>query len=106
MKCIVPATVSFVLLIFGCSEMKQAEEASPGFQPRSSPASALTCPVSGKPAQKEVSYEYQGKTIHFCCKDCLEPFKKDPEKYLAASRKAQEPAKPQPANLLEGSHSK
>jgi YHS domain-containing protein len=25
---------------------------------------------------------YQGKTIGFCCEDCIGDFKKDPEKYM------------------------
>lgn len=25
---------------------------------------------------------YQGKRVHFCCADCREEFKKDPEKYI------------------------
>ena len=29
-----------------------------------------------------VTYLYQGKTIGFCCEDCVPQFKKDPEKYM------------------------
>jgi len=29
--------------------------------------------------------EYNGKIYHFCCPDCLESFKKDPEKYIKAA---------------------
>jgi len=28
-----------------------------------------------------LSYTYQGKTYHFCSKNCLQHFKDDPEKY-------------------------
>lgn len=35
-------------------------------------------------ADPKVTYEYKGKTYHFCCKDCVAEFKKDPEKYSAA----------------------
>jgi YHS domain-containing protein len=29
-----------------------------------------------------VTYLYQGKTIGFCCEDCIPQFQKDPEKYM------------------------
>jgi len=29
------------------------------------------------------TYVYKGKTIGFCCPDCIDEFKKDPEKYMA-----------------------
>ena len=28
--------------------------------------------------------EYQGKVYHICCAECIETFKKDPEKYVKA----------------------
>ena len=40
------------------------------------------CPVSGDKVGK-TTFEYQGKRYHFCCKDCVKDFKKDPEKYIA-----------------------
>jgi YHS domain-containing protein len=30
-----------------------------------------------------VTYQYKGKIIGFCCPDCVDTFKKDPEKYMA-----------------------
>ena len=44
-----------------------------------------TCPVSGETFNKSDgndSMEYKGKTYYFCCADCMEKFKKDPEKYI------------------------
>jgi YHS domain-containing protein len=29
-----------------------------------------------------VTYLYKGQTIGFCCPDCIDEFKKDPEKYM------------------------
>ncbi len=29
-----------------------------------------------------VTYIYKGQTIGFCCPDCIDEFKKDPEKYM------------------------
>jgi len=40
------------------------------------------CPVMGGEAQKNVNYEYKGKMYYFCCPNCVETFKKDPEKYI------------------------
>jgi YHS domain-containing protein len=42
------------------------------------------CPVLGGPASKDISYEYEGKTYYFCCAVCIDAFKADPEKYIAA----------------------
>jgi YHS domain-containing protein len=40
------------------------------------------CPVEGGKVNPKYTYVYQGKTIGFCCGDCLPEFKKDPEKYM------------------------
>ena len=32
---------------------------------------------------KNVHTEYKGKKVYFCCSDCIEGFKKNPEKYIA-----------------------
>ena len=40
------------------------------------------CPVSGEDVDpKGKTVVYKGQTIGFCCEDCVEPFKKNPEKY-------------------------
>jgi YHS domain-containing protein len=52
---------------------------------KSSEDETVKCPVSGKEIKKseaKSSYEYEGKTIYFCCDNCKEAFVKDPEKYL------------------------
>lgn len=38
-----------------------------------------------------VTATYKGVTYHFCCKACIKPFNKDPEKYIKAL--AADPAK-------------
>jgi Cu+-exporting ATPase len=48
-------------------------------------ATNLICPVTGENADPDVSYAYNGTTYHFCCEGCIAKFKKDPEKYIAAS---------------------
>jgi YHS domain-containing protein len=42
------------------------------------------CAVEGKDhdVDPKVTTTYKGKTIGFCCRDCIEEFEKDPEKYM------------------------
>jgi YHS domain-containing protein len=40
------------------------------------------CPVMGGTINKELYVDYQGQRVYFCCPACVEPFKKEPEKYL------------------------
>jgi len=43
------------------------------------------CPVSGEEidgSMMKAVYEYEGKVYNFCCADCIDEFKKDPEKYI------------------------
>lgn len=40
------------------------------------------CPVGGEKIDLAVFTEYQGKRVYFCCEGCIEPFKKEPEKYV------------------------
>ena len=54
------------------------------------------CPVQGEDIDPDVTTTYKGKTVAFCCKDCIDEFKKDPEKYMkqiAADNKKAEDAK-------------
>jgi YHS domain-containing protein len=43
------------------------------------------CPVSGEKIEQQgqYAYEYKGKVYNFCCSNCLEEFKKNPEKYIS-----------------------
>ena len=44
-----------------------------------------TCVVSGDELGEmgdPVIYQHNGREVRFCCKDCIEDFNKDPEKYL------------------------
>lgn len=44
----------------------------------------ITCPVSGEKVLKSEAagpYSYKGEDVYFCCNDCLEKFKADPEKF-------------------------
>ena len=41
-----------------------------------------TCPVKGGSIDKAIYTKYQGKRVYFCCQECMDEFKADPEKYL------------------------
>jgi YHS domain-containing protein len=47
------------------------------------PKIQVTCPVSGKPIDKKVSIEKDGKKVYFCCEKCPAMYEKDPAKYAA-----------------------
>lgn len=55
-------------------------------QPAQTPAADkpvnTKCPILGEAIDPKITTTYQGKTIAFCCKDCIDDFKKDPEKYM------------------------
>ena len=42
------------------------------------------CAVEGKDhdVDPKVTTVYKGKTIGFCCRDCIDEFNKDPEKFV------------------------
>ena len=42
-----------------------------------------TCPVMGGVINKNVSTEYEGKKVYFCCPGCIGKFEEKPEKYIA-----------------------
>jgi len=48
--------------------------------------SSDVCIVSGeKLGADAVSYKYLNQNVKFCCQDCEQAFKKDPEKYLQSA---------------------
>ena len=40
------------------------------------------CPVMAGKIDEKIYADYKGKRVFFCCKDCQEKFKADPEKYM------------------------
>ena len=42
------------------------------------------CGMTVDPADAGGQFDYSGRTYYFCCEHCLEKFRADPEKYLAA----------------------
>ncbi|HZC34315.1 MAG TPA: YHS domain-containing protein [Chthoniobacterales bacterium] len=74
-----------------CTISAFAADPNPSPSPSAAPSAQTSakavntvCPVSGDTVGdigKPVYTEYQGKTIAFCCKDCLKKFNKYPDKY-------------------------
>ena len=71
----------FALLI-GFSALALAEDKPKKDDPKA-PINKF-CAVEGEdhPVDPKVTYEYKGKLIGFCCADCIDTFKKDPDKYM------------------------
>jgi len=47
----------------------------------SKPVNTL-CPLTGEKIDPAVTTQYKGKTVAFCCADCIKDFNKDPAKYM------------------------
>jgi YHS domain-containing protein len=45
------------------------------------PRVQTSCPMSGKPINKEAFVEQDGKKVYFCCNDCKAEYQKEPAKY-------------------------
>jgi YHS domain-containing protein len=56
--------------------------AGPTTAPSTQPVNKYCAVNKDEKINPKVTYEYQGKTIGFCCEDCIPDFKKDPEKYM------------------------
>ncbi|HET9376239.1 MAG TPA: YHS domain-containing protein [Chthoniobacterales bacterium] len=90
MLALVAATASLSAFAADPSPAPSAS-AAPSAQ-TSSKAVNTVCPVSGDTVGdvgKPVYAQYQGKTIAFCCKDCLKKFNKNPDKYGSLALKNQ-----------------
>ena len=48
------------------------------------------CPVMGGDARKDIYSIHDGKIYHFCCPACVPEFRKDPAKFIAKLRPAEE----------------
>jgi len=47
------------------------------------PKVQVTCPVSGEPVDPDVTVDYKGEKVAFCCGGCVKKFKADPDAYKA-----------------------
>ena len=65
----------------------KSDPKKPVTQPATQPAKPVNknCAVEqDHEADAKVTYAWNGKTYAFCCKDCIDEFKKNPEKYKNA----------------------
>jgi YHS domain-containing protein len=74
------------LTVLGIDALVYAADAdkpapAPSTQPAAKPVNTK-CPVTGEEIDPKIITTYQGKAIAFCCKDCIDDFKKSPEKYI------------------------
>jgi YHS domain-containing protein len=53
------------------------------------------CPVKKIESKQIYHYDLNGKTYHFCCRECQDEFEAHPEKYGAKADKPKDPA-PEP----------
>lgn len=63
------------------AEHAEHQQSSATTQPTTKPANTI-CPVTGEEINPAITTTYQGKTVAFCCKDCIEAFEKNPDKYM------------------------
>lgn len=47
------------------------------------PVNKMCATMHEHPVDPKVTIVHEGKTIGFCCADCIPEFKKDPAKYMA-----------------------
>mgnify|MGYP001566155610 CR=1 FL=1 len=75
-----------LILLNGCKNSEH-EHAATTTEPAKEAASAAIeqtiCPVMEMKIDKNVFVEYKGKKVYFCCPDCIDKFKAEPEKYAA-----------------------
>lgn len=57
---------------------------APATQPAAEPVNKMCAVEQEHEANPKVTHTYQEKVYAFCCKDCIETFKKNPEKYKNA----------------------
>jgi YHS domain-containing protein len=55
-------------------------EAAPEAE-KAPPKAQTVCPVMGGEINKDIFADHEGKRVYFCCKACVETFKKDAAKY-------------------------
>ena len=78
----------------GAMESQKAAETEHGMgEPGKHVPGAPVCPVSGHDATSEtaVVIQYEGKEVRLCCQDCVEPFNKEPAKYMAKLESSEAP---------------
>lgn len=72
MKVLSSILLIFAVAVFTASPTLAADKAK----------TQTVCPMSGKPINKEVYVDQDGKRVYFCCLDCVKEFKADPAKSM------------------------
>jgi YHS domain-containing protein len=65
------------------------------------PDKLTTCPVSGDKLGemgKPFTFEYKGREVKLCCKDCKKDFDKEPAKYIKKIEEADKAPAKEPKN--------
>lgn len=50
-------------------------------QPTTRPVNKMCAVMGDHPVDERVTIQHEGKTIGFCCEDCIPTFKENPSKY-------------------------
>lgn len=88
--CVVGSGASFACEL--CGSHTIAHEGHEHHDEKAVSPAVEVCPVSGDvlKGDEKYTYEYKGTTYRFCCPQCVEEFKKDPEKYIDKMKKKDE----------------
>jgi hypothetical protein len=80
---LVMASVLVAATVVGVAMGDHHEKApGPATTQSSAPVNKFCAVMKEHDADPEVFVIHEGKKIAFCCKDCIDPFKEDPAKYL------------------------
>ena len=79
---VVVAAVGFGALYSAGSRAGQAPASTKPAAATSRPVNTMCLVMPDNKIDPAVTYEYKGKVYGFCCKPCIDEFKKDPEKYV------------------------
>ena len=71
-----------LVILPGCKKKEQPAAPATVKQAASAAIEQTICPVMAGPVNKSIFTDYQGKKVYFCCAQCLDTFKADPNKYV------------------------
>ncbi|MHC4712751.1 MAG: YHS domain-containing protein [Planctomycetota bacterium] len=76
--------LALTTILSGCGDGEQPAGTmpAPGAGAFVAETGQKTCPVMAGAISSEYYYDYEGRRIYFCCAECVDTFKEDPEKYI------------------------
>ncbi len=76
--------IALTTIMSGCGDGEQPAGTmpAPGAATFVAESGQKTCPVMAGAISSDFYYDYDGRRIYFCCAECVETFKEDPEKYI------------------------